>query len=203
MKILELNNGASECNKTGVVSLFDKVPAVALRPDSSLLKDGKPFFVPDIMGRVSGQICLCARIGRLGKAIPARFAYRYVDALTLAACFTATACAETLMTCGRCADVARSMDGATAVGKFLPTTDDCWRNVSLRYEVNGAEGGLHVLNDWIDGLDEMIEALSSVMSLREGDLLLTCGIGDAFEARPNTHISGYVGEHRVLNFNVK
>ena len=64
-------------------------PVIFTKADSALLKDGKPFFVPDFMGRIDHEAEVVVRICRLGKSIPERFAHRYYDAVTLGVDFTA------------------------------------------------------------------------------------------------------------------
>ena len=64
-------------------------PVIFLKADSSLLKDHKPFFIPDFMGRIDYETEIVVRISRLGKGIPERFAHRYYDAVTVGIDFTA------------------------------------------------------------------------------------------------------------------
>ena len=64
-------------------------PVIFCKPDSALLKSGKPFFIPDDLGRIEYEGELVVRICRLGKSIPERFAHRYYDAVTVGVDFTA------------------------------------------------------------------------------------------------------------------
>ena len=64
-------------------------PVIFLKPDSALLKDGKPFFIPDFSQEVHYEAELVVRICRLGKNIAERFAHRYYDAVTVGIDFTA------------------------------------------------------------------------------------------------------------------
>ena len=64
-------------------------PVIFTKADSALLKDGKPFFIPDWSERVDYETELVVRICRLGKGIPVRFAHRYYDAVTVGIDFTA------------------------------------------------------------------------------------------------------------------
>ena len=45
-------------------------------PDSSLLRSGQPFFIPDFAGEFRAMPSAVVRIGRLGKGIAPRFAVR-------------------------------------------------------------------------------------------------------------------------------
>lgn len=60
-----------------------------MKPDSALLKDSKPFFIPDFSQQVDYETELVVRINRLGKNIAPRFASRYYDAVTVGIDFTA------------------------------------------------------------------------------------------------------------------
>ncbi|MBQ5663782.1 MAG: fumarylacetoacetate hydrolase family protein, partial [Bacteroidaceae bacterium] len=65
------------------------VPMIFMKPDSSILKNGKPFFLPDFLGCVEYEAEIVVRISNLGKNIPTRFAHRYYDAVTVGIDFTA------------------------------------------------------------------------------------------------------------------
>jgi 2-keto-4-pentenoate hydratase/2-oxohepta-3-ene-1,7-dioic acid hydratase in catechol pathway len=67
----------------------DRSPVIFTKADSALLKDGKPFFIPDFMGRIDYETEIVVRICKLGKSIPERFAHRYYDAVTVGIDFTA------------------------------------------------------------------------------------------------------------------
>ena len=56
-------------------------PVVFMKPESALLKNGKPFFLPEHLGRVDHEVEVVVRICRLGKNISERFAHRLRMAL--------------------------------------------------------------------------------------------------------------------------
>ena len=58
-------------------------PVIFTKADSAILNQGKPFFIPDHLGRIDYETEVVVRICRLGKNIPERFAHRYYDALTV------------------------------------------------------------------------------------------------------------------------
>ncbi len=61
-----------------------------MKSDSSLLKDGKPFFIPDFSSEVHYETEIVAStIDRLGKNIAERFAHRYIMRLRVGIDFTA------------------------------------------------------------------------------------------------------------------
>ena len=75
MKIFAVGMNYAGHNKTPNETLSGKeMPVIFTKADSALLKDGKPFFIPDDLGTIEYETELVVRICRLGKTIPERFA---------------------------------------------------------------------------------------------------------------------------------
>lgn len=71
MKIFAIGMNYAQHNKEMDGALYKpEEPVVFLKADSSLLKDKKPFFLPEELGRVDYETELVVRICRLGKSIP-------------------------------------------------------------------------------------------------------------------------------------
>ena len=64
-------------------------PVIFTKADSAILNQGKPFFIPDHLGRIDYETEVVVRICRLGKNISERYAHRYYDAVTVGIDFTA------------------------------------------------------------------------------------------------------------------
>lgn len=89
MKIFAVGMNYLEHNKELHGSLYKpESPVIFTKADTALLKDHKPFFIPDHLGRIDYETELVVRICRLGKTIPQRFAHRYYDAVTVGIDFT-------------------------------------------------------------------------------------------------------------------
>ena len=58
-------------------------PIIFMKPESALLKEGKPFFIPDFATAFQYETELVVRINRLGKNIASRFASRYYEEITV------------------------------------------------------------------------------------------------------------------------
>ena len=97
MKIFAVGMNYPQHNKEVQNTLLQKTasadssrdPIIFTKADSALLKDHKPFFLPDFMGQIDYETELVVRICRLGKSIPEQFAHRYYDAVTVGIDFTA------------------------------------------------------------------------------------------------------------------
>ena len=74
MKIIAVGMNYAAHNKELHHSLELSEPTIFMKSDSSLLKDGKPFFIPDFSSEVHYETEIVVRIDRLGKNIAERFA---------------------------------------------------------------------------------------------------------------------------------
>ena len=60
-----------------------------MKPDTALLRNGNPFFLPDFSDEIHYETELVLKISRLGKNIAEKFAHRYYDEITVGIDFTA------------------------------------------------------------------------------------------------------------------
>ena len=115
MKIFGVGMNYIRHNKELDGTLYQpKEPVIFTKADSALLKDGKPFFVPDFMGRIDYEAELVVRICRLGKTIPVQFAHRYYDAVTVGIDFTAREWQEKLRAEGKPWELCKGFDGSAS-----------------------------------------------------------------------------------------
>ena len=176
-----------------------KEPVIFLKPDSALLKDGKPFFVPDWAERFDYEAELVVRICRLGKGIPVRFAHRYWDAVTVGIDFTARDTQEKARHEGMPWTICKGFDGSAAIGNFTPLTS-LSSPLLFHLDKNGETVQRGDSSDMLFSVDEIISYLSRFFTLRTGDLIYTgtpAGIG---AVKPGDHLQGYIGEDCVLDF---
>ena len=89
MKIFGIGLNYPSHNKEMGRMLNSEEPVLFMKPDTALLKDGKPFFLPDFSDEVHYEAELVIRIDRLGKNIAERFAHRYYSEVTIGIDFTA------------------------------------------------------------------------------------------------------------------
>ena len=138
-------------------------------PDSSLLRSGQPFFVPDFAHEFRVFPTLVYRISRLGKGIKARFASRYVDAMTVGACAVAVDMLYELRRKGEPWSRAVAFDKCCMLGNFSNCTD-----FPNEWHVRCGENELcYNHNDIQRGFPEILERLSRDITMKEGDIVMT------------------------------
>lgn len=179
-------------------------PVIFLKADSSLLKDHKPFFIPDFMGRIDYETEIVVRISRLGKGIPERFAHRYYDAVTVGIDFTARDMQAKARKEGLPWDICKGFDGAACIGEWIEKD----RFLSLdaldfHLDINGKTVQKGSTNDMLYKIDEIIAYISKFYTLKTGDMIYTgtpAGVGPVYI---DDHLEGYMENLKVLDFNCK
>lgn len=205
MKIFGIGMNYIQHNKELDGALYKtEAPVLFTKADSSLLKSGKPFFVPDFMGRIDYEAELVIRICRLGKNIPQRFAHRYYDAVTVGIDFTARDVQQQLREKGLPWDLSKSFDGAAAIGEWV--SKDKFLDVqALRFhlDINGQTVQEGCTADMVFGIDEIVAYISQYFTLKTGDVIFTGTPAGVGPVHIDEHLEGYVEERKVLEFNCK
>lgn len=205
MKIFGIGMNYIQHNKELDGALYKtEAPVLFTKADSSLLKSGKPFFVPDFMGRIDYEAELVIRICRLGKNIPQRFAHRYYDAVTVGIDFTARDVQQQLREKGLPWDLSMSFDGAAAIGEWVGK--DKFLDVqALRFhlDINGQTVQEGCTADMVFGIDEIVAYISQYFTLKTGDVIFTGTPAGVGPVHIDDHLEGYVEERKVLEFNCK
>lgn len=179
-------------------------PVIFMKADSALLKDHKPFFVPDHLGRIEYEGELVLRICRLGKSIPRRFAHRYYDAATVGIDFTARDLQKKLRAEGLPWELSKSFDGAAAIGEWVSA--DKFRDLqmlSFRLDKNGKTVQQALSSDMLFKIDDLIAYISQFFTLKTGDLLFTGTPAGVGEVAVDDHLEGYIEDRKVLDFRCK
>lgn len=205
MKIFAIGMNYIQHNKELDGALYKpEEPVIFTKADSSLLKDGKPFFLPEKMGQVDYETELVVRISKLGKSIPQRFAHRYYDAVTVGIDFTARDLQKKLRAEGKPWDLCKGFDGAAVIGEWVDI--EKFRDIQaihFHLDINGSTVQEGCTSDMLFKVDEIIAYISRYFTLKTGDLIYTgtpVGVG---AVKIDDHLTGYLEDRKVLEFNVK
>ena len=180
-------------------------PVVFMKPESALLKNGKPFFLPEHLGRVDHEVEVVVRICRLGKNVSERFAHRYYDAITLGIDFTARDLQRRLKDNGHPWEIAKAFDGSAAIGEWVTNSFSFSEGtgVGFHLDINGKTVQTGFTGDMLYKVDELISYISRFFTLKTGDMLFTgtpVGVGPV---HVNDHLEGYLEDKKLLDFWVR
>ena len=153
-----------------------------------MLKDSKPFFIPDFSRQVDYETELVVRINRLGKNIAERFAHRYYDAVTVGIDFTARDLQRRFREEGKPWELCKFKD---------------IQNLKFHLDIDGNTVQQGNTADMLFKVDEIIAYVSRFFTLKIGDLLFTgtpVGVGPVSVGQ---HLQGYLEEEKLLDFYVR
>ncbi|WP_243347943.1 fumarylacetoacetate hydrolase family protein [Parabacteroides sp. FAFU027] len=203
MKIIAVGWNYHDHNKEMNRSFIPKEPTIFMKPDSALLKDGKPFFIPDFSERIEYEAELVIKINRLGKNIAPRFAHRYYNEVTVGIDFTARDLQQKLKENGAPWEISKAFDSSAVIGEFIPIPDESRNNMEFHLDINNDTVQRGNSADMIFKIDEIIAYVSHFFTLKIGDLIFTGTPSGVGPVNINDHLQGYIGDKKLLDFQVK
>ncbi len=183
---------------------FPKEPVVFLKPDSSILKNNKPFFLPDFSSAIHYEVEVVLKISKLGKGIEPRYASRYFDEVTTGIDITARDLQNRLSLEGLPWEISKCFDGATPIGKFIPVnTIKNTADLDFRLEINDKIVQQSNTSDMIFGINEIISYVSRFFTLKTGDLIFTGTPSGVGPLKKNDRLVAFIGNKPLLDFMIK
>ncbi len=204
MKIFAVGLNYASHNKEMERTFQSTEPVIFMKPDTALLKDGKPFFLPDFSDEIHYETELVVKINRLGKNIGEHFAYRYYDEITVGIDFTARDLQKKQKELGLPWEIAKGFDNSAAIGKFISKNEvSDIRGIDFRLEIDNQTVQQGNTKDMIYSVDKIIAYISRFFTLKIGDLIFTgtpAGIGPV---AIDDHLQGYLDDRKLLDFRIK
>ena len=184
----------------------DDAPVFFMKPDTALLRNNDPFYVPDFSRRVDYECELVVRINRVGRAIAQKFAHRYYDEVGLGIDFTARDLQAVAIEKGLPWEACKAFDRSAALSAEVLKLDEIGSDPqNLRFEM-GLNGEIRQSGhtaDMIFTVDEFITHVSKFVTLKMGDLIYTgtpVGVG---QVNPGDRITASLEGRTLLDFAIK
>ena len=147
-------------------------------PDSSIIRSGNPFFVPDFDQRFIALPSVAVKICRLGKSVAPRFASRYYDEITLGF----------------------SVVAADRLRKFIPV-EECGEEFVIN--AGGDELKWKLDSAWRH-IDEIISEISRGCTIKTGDIILPHISPSGIRLLAGDHISVKTTDSsNILDINIR
>jgi 2-keto-4-pentenoate hydratase/2-oxohepta-3-ene-1,7-dioic acid hydratase in catechol pathway len=183
---------------------FPSEPVVFMKPDSSILKKNKPFFLPDFSSEIHYEVEVVVKISKLGKSISPKFAPRYYDEITTGIDITARDLQTRLSKSMLPWEISKGFDGAAPLGRFIPVTlAGDTGNLDFRLEINDKIVQQSNTSDMIFGINEIVSYVSGFFTLKTGDLIFTGTPSGVGPLRRNDHLVAYLKDLPLLDFMIK
>ena len=179
-------------------------PVVFAKPDSALLRNNAPFYLPQFAKEFHHEVELVVKINRLGKDIEEKFAHRYYDEIGLGVDFTARDLQNELRAKGLPWEKCKAFDGSAVISEFCSKDkfpDINKLNFSLT--VNGELRQSGNSADMIFNIDSIIAHLSQYFTLKIGDLIFTGTPAGVGPVAIGDRLKGYIEKELYFDFVVK
>ena len=205
MKIIAIGmNYPLHCKELHADEALPKEPVIFMKPDSALLKDSKPFFIPDFSKQIDYETELVVRINRLGKNISERFAHRYYDAVTVGIDFTARDLQKQFREKGLPWELCKGFDNSAAIGDWVPIERIAdVNNVNFHLDIDSKTVQSGNTSQMLFKIDQIIAYVSQFCTLKIGDMIFTgtpVGVGPV---SIDNHLEGYLENEKVLDFHIR
>lgn len=178
-------------------------PVVFLKPDSAILPNKNPFFIPPFSNDVHYEVEILVKINKVGKFIDAKFSHKYYDEIGLGIDFTARDVQEKCKEKGLPWEKAKAFDGSAVIGEFYPKEQFDLENISFQLFKNDELVQDGNSNAMLWKIDELIAYVSQYFTLKKGDIIFTgtpAGVGKVSE---NDVLKGVLEGRDAFNIRVK
>lgn len=179
-------------------------PLIFMKPDSAILKNNKPFFLPDFSEDIQYEVEVVIKISKLGKGISPEFAPRYFDEVTMGIDITARDLQRNQSKHGYPWEIAKCFDGAAPLGKYIPVTDvkDIY-NTDFRLEINNQTVQKSNTSDMIFNFNEIVSYVSKYFTLKTGDLIFSGTPSGVGKLNRNDNLVAFLGDQPLLDFYIR
>ena len=180
-------------------------PVLFLKPDTALLRNNDPFYIPEWSNDVHHEIELIVKISRLGKSIDKKFAHRYYGEIGLGIDFTARDVQNQLKEKGLPWEKAKAFDHSAVVCPEFVKIDSLPDRFSIgfRLDINGKkvqEGNSALM---IFSFDNIIAHVSKYFTLKIGDLIFTGTPAGVGAVKIGDRLEGFLEGKKMFDFWVK
>lgn len=150
-------------------------PVFFMKPETALLRNNQPFYLPDFSEEIHYETEIVLRIGKVGKAIPEKFALSHIDAIGIGYDFTARDLQNKLKAKGLPWEAAKAFDYSAAISpEFIPL--DAFpdlKNIHFSMKKNGQIVQQGNTKDLIFPFEKIIAYVSRFVTFKTGDLIYT------------------------------
>ena len=179
-------------------------PVVFLKPDTAILLNQQPFFIPEFSNEVHYEVEVLVKINRVGKYIDSKFAHKYYEQIGLGIDFTARDLKQELKAKGLPWEKSKAFDGSAVIGNWVSKSNyDDLNNISFSLLKNNKIIQSSTTGDMLWGIDEIIAYVSQYFTLKIGDIIFTGTPSGVGKVQSNDSLKGYIGEEEFFSIKVK
>jgi len=178
-------------------------PVFFMKPDTALLKDNEPFYLPEFSNDIHHEIELVVKISKAGKHIQQEFAKNYYEQVTVGIDFTARDVQQQCKEKGLPWEKAKAFDGSAPVGKFIEVDTSQINGLAFHLEINGETKQQGNTSNMLFSVNAIIAYVSKFVTLKTGDLIFTGTPAGVGPVKIGDKLRAYLGNQQLLEFEIK
>jgi 2-keto-4-pentenoate hydratase/2-oxohepta-3-ene-1,7-dioic acid hydratase in catechol pathway len=178
-------------------------PVIFSKPDTALLKNGDPFYLPSFSQDVHHEAELVIRIDKMGKNIQEKFARNYFHEVGFGIDFTARDVQSQLKTKGLPWELAKAFDGSAPLGGFINIDHTDLSNISFSLRKNGVVVQQGNSKDMIFSFEKIVSFVSQYFTLKVGDLIYTGTPAGVGKVSIGDQLEGFIEDKLMLTCEVR
>src|SRR5215217_937354 len=179
-------------------------PVIFLKPDTAVLKDNKPFYIPDFSSDIHYELEVVLKVCKEGKHISEKFASGYYEELGLGIDFTARDIQNLHKEKGLPWELAKAFDNSAAISSFVPKSGiaDLY-NLDFDLQINGQNRQQGNTKNILFSFEYIISFVSRYITLKKGDLIFTGTPEGVGQVHQGDRLEAWLKGQQLLNFEIK
>ena len=203
MKILAIGRNYTEHIKE-LENEKPEEPVIFSKPDTALLKNNAPFYLPDFSNNIHYEVELIVRISREGKNIETKFAHKYYDGVGIGIDFTARDLQQKAKEKGLPWTLAKGFNGSAPVSEFLPLSEfPDLDNINFGLLLNGEERQKGNSSQMLFSFNEIISYISRFILLKKGDIIFTGTPEGVGKINAGDKLEAFIENKKLLEVEIK
>jgi acylpyruvate hydrolase len=179
-------------------------PVIFLKPDTAILKDNKPFYIPDFSSDIHYELEVVLKVCKEGKHIAEKFALNYFNEVGLGIDFTARDIQNIHKEKGLPWELAKAFDNSAAISHFIPKTEiEDLHNLQFELKINNETRQNGNTKNILFSFEKIIAFVSQYITLKKGDLIFTGTPEGVGQVRRGDKLEAFIGNQQFLNFDIK
>ena len=179
-------------------------PVFFLKPDTALIPNNLPFFIPKFSSNIHFETEIVFRICKVGKHIHEKFAHTYYDAVGIGIDFTARDIQEECKSKGLPWEKCKAFDFSAPVSAFVAKSSlNDVNNLNFSLLKNGHLMQKGNTSQMIFGINSIISHVSKYITLKTGDLIFTGTPSGVGPVAVNDVLEAYIEDEKMLTVKIK
>ncbi|MBB6500540.1 fumarylacetoacetate hydrolase family protein [Pedobacter cryoconitis] len=179
-------------------------PVIFLKPDTAVLKDNKPFYIPEFSSDIHYELEVVLKVCKEGKHIAEKFASNYFEEIGLGIDFTARDIQTIHKEKGLPWELAKAFDNSAAISHFIPKSQVADINdLQFELKINGETRQNGNTKNILFSFEKIIAFVSQYITLKKGDLIFTGTPEGVGQVHQGDKLEAWIGEEQFLNFDIK